>query len=806
MSELVSLDQFFIDLLESQRDINTHIHAIEPSTPIYLFEIDLTEIKPATREYSNLTGPIRNGVIRVHNDYNLFNINRGVIIFGSDAEGNPNYYFPFPVYGEQFDITSNGSIPAPKIRISSQFLDDQYNSFYKYLRMQINELKDLAGAKVTRRKTFARYLPGNNFIGNVNPFQDFIEVPWASNDGDSLTVRVSNNSGPNTKTIPTQSLVWAIYYPQIALASNALNLDNKAIFTSPKTDDNEQIIGGIRQNFYINSSDHFRIIYSENEIAQSNEVKDVFNSDVMIFDLKNSNVNTFFNDPKYYLRNIFDNNIFQCIVNKKYVSGKNLIGSNYSNLENIEYKFDLGFNSGSINTFLSIKQRENSQKDFPYYKLISGKSSGINILFSEPIANRVDLFTLTAVTGYFTGINPISNETVNLINLKENYDFGILKSGDLNLNFPISFQTTPKIIFHAQSNTNDSGDFFNYKITNISSTGLKLSVYNTGNGILPLGQQNYQIFATDYIMEEGIASGTPQVFNVVNSFNLDIDNINIKNIYANQLELTPDIYYIDRKSQEDKTTITYELASLLDVEGVKLPSRLLLKKNCPFTYRGAGCIYEYNSRLTIAHSGIYGEVLKNCNASPSSPSGMSISSLQNYQQTYGLYYAPPVADENDKTFLSLPELNTPNEYHFNTTLKDKDYWSLNTTEYQTGDFVYIQKNNINYYFVCKTKHTPSSVNAPPNTGYWLSDTCSKTLNGCRLRWRSNPNFSLIKVSGVAIITGVSNQNLEFVTSQDKLFQEDIRSPSDIYGIRLPGFLPFGGFPSVQGKYSSQQEV
>ena len=39
-------NEYFLNALEAQRAINAHIHDIEPSTPIYLYEIDLNEIKP----------------------------------------------------------------------------------------------------------------------------------------------------------------------------------------------------------------------------------------------------------------------------------------------------------------------------------------------------------------------------------------------------------------------------------------------------------------------------------------------------------------------------------------------------------------------------------------------------------------------------------------------------------------------------------------------------------------------------------------------------------------------------------------
>lgn len=802
MPEIISPQEYFIQLLESQRDINTHIHSLEPSTPIYLFEIDLTDIKPASKDYENLSGPIKKGILRIHNDFNLFNINRGVIVFGKDYDGNPNYYLPFPVYGEQFDITSNGTIPAPKLKISSQFLDDEYNSFFKYLKMQINELKDLAGAKVTRKKTFARYLPGDNFIGGVNPFQDMVDVPWASRDGDVLAVRT-------TKNIPSNSLVWAIYYPETSLTSNFADVANKAIFTSPKTDDSSQTIGNIKQNFYTNSSDHFRIIYS-NDISSSPDINETFSSNIFVFDAKKPDIKYFFTNENY-LKNIYDGNYLRYVVNKKHISGKNL-DTGITNLQSIPFGVNIGLASGQQNHFISLRQRFETLKDFNYNKFVSAGSTGAEVLFSEPIRNPSDLFVLSINTGFFTGINPVSKETVNFVSLKNNHNFGAETSGNVNISLPLSFNTNPKIIFNVQAS--NSNLFFNYKISNISTTGLRLTCYNTGDLNTSLNIQNYQILMTDYIIEEGIQSGVPQVFNTVNNLGGDISNIDIRNVSSNELELTPDIYYIDRKSQEDKTSITYDLASLLDIEGVKLPSRLLLSKNCPFSYRGEGCLYEYGStnikpgRLTKVHSGIYSDVLGNCKVSDNDFNSMSITPIQEYQKAKGIKFAPPVADQNDRTFFKLEGSTINTEHYFNdvTELKDKEFWSLSATGYDKGDFIYIQKNNINYYFVCKTKHQPSAINSPPNTGYWISDACSKTLNGCRLRWRNNPNFSPSTISGVALITGVSSQNLQFVESRDLIYKEIIQAPLDVDGNQLIGILPFGGFPSVQGKYSSSQQA
>lgn len=158
-------------------------------------------------------------------------------------------------------------------------------------------------------------------------------------------------------------------------------------------------------------------------------------------------------------------------------------------------------------------------------------------------------------------------------------------------------------------------------------------------------------------------------------------------------ELPRDIYYIDRKSNENKNSIEFELASILDVEGVKLPSRLCLSSKCPWTYRGEGCLYEYESRRNVT---IHGEV----------------ATLRSS--------APPVANNKDELIATITQGNIgqPSLYDPNRT-------------YGLRDSVFIVKDGINYYFVAKVDGVSVS---PPNSTYWVADQCSKLLSGCRLRY------------------------------------------------------------------------
>lgn len=176
------------------------------------------------------------------------------------------------------------------------------------------------------------------------------------------------------------------------------------------------------------------------------------------------------------------------------------------------------------------------------------------------------------------------------------------------------------------------------------------------------------------------------------------------------VEFGRDIYYIERKALENKFTIQYELSSIWDLEGIKLPRRMVISNKCSWRYRGEGCLYEASSRRNNSEHG----------ATATLPT-----------------VAPAVANELDEDLTKVVGVSA---------IIDKGLWELGKT-YTKGDSVFIKKGNINYYYVAKQDNPPIG---PPNLLYWANDTCSQLLNGCKKRWNNIGN----------------------------------------------GYLPFGGFPSV----------
>lgn len=240
-------------------------------------------------------------------------------------------------------------------------------------------------------------------------------------------------------------------------------------------------------------------------------------------------------------------------------------------------------------------------------------------------------------------------------------------------------------------------------------------------------------------------------------------------------ELPSDVFFIERKVSENKNIIKYQLSSVLDLEGIKLPKRVVVADKCMWQYRGCGCWYQHadTSEITGKSNGSDVPVLKKAGLKklPTTGQGKGV----------GLpSMAPPVADDNDELISEI--INTPvTAARTRATISQLAKWNAdqdsdtNDIVYAVGSVVYLEKDDIKYYYVAKKNITKEEnvANPPPNTNFWVADECSKTLTGCRLRW------------GINATAGVINSDPE--------------QACDI----VKGKLPFGGFPAAR-KVQNQQ--
>ena len=167
-----------------------------------------------------------------------------------------------------------------------------------------------------------------------------------------------------------------------------------------------------------------------------------------------------------------------------------------------------------------------------------------------------------------------------------------------------------------------------------------------------------------------------------------------------------DIFYFFRNTYITETYLEFELASTLDIDNTGLPNRIVLQDKCVWQYRGEGCCYDTNLKKNIHGF-----------TSPGPPSAAIYPNAQ------------PVADANNLRFEKIPEA-TESYLPDKVKLSNKGLWTKNAN-YLVGQYIFIVKNDIRYYFVCKVEHTNV---APPNSSYWGADQCDKSIRGCKLRF------------------------------------------------------------------------
>ena len=204
-------------------------------------------------------------------------------------------------------------------------------------------------------------------------------------------------------------------------------------------------------------------------------------------------------------------------------------------------------------------------------------------------------------------------------------------------------------------------------------------------------------------------------------------------------QFPPDVYFVDRKSAETVNVLELELASPFDTQDLKLPARIVNDFTCPWTYRGEGCCYEWSQQKNAVDS-VYGKSNESEGNVAHENSNLDCKTTANPIPNGSVANpngaAPPVATYNNEIINAAID----GEVLFNVT-NGQDEWKANTV-YNKGDSVRVKIKGVNYYFVSKVN--ANSGKAPPNENFWVADQCSKTIEGCRLRWANNPELGTLE--------------------------------------------------------------
>ncbi len=145
------------------KKVNKELFSLTPATLITLFEIDFSQIAldlnlTTTQEIDAGTS---NTVFRFHNNVRFITAN-----IANDIIWKNQYYKATPIIAEGFEIASKGTLPTPLLSLA---VPDPGVPYLAILKDRIKQLDDLVGAKVTRIRTFAKFLDAANFSPETIP-------------------------------------------------------------------------------------------------------------------------------------------------------------------------------------------------------------------------------------------------------------------------------------------------------------------------------------------------------------------------------------------------------------------------------------------------------------------------------------------------------------------------------------------------------------------------------------------------------------------------------------------------------------
>jgi len=255
------------------------------------------------------------------------------------------------------------------------------------------------------------------------------------------------------------------------------------------------------------------------------------------------------------------------------------------------------------------------------------------------------------------------------------------------------------------------------------------------------------------------------------------------------IEFPTEKFIIDRIGSENKESITFELAAASDLEGLKLPSRIVVGKYCGWEYQGegaatagrGGCSWPTNSTIPRTSSGTttnhkaYFTIDDEPICLYSAVSG-AINTTYDSDQEYGKDNWVKTGSGADTKYwrsdFGTHTGNTPSSTSpFWTRIRTYTAWTSSTGPYTYDALepVFVESGNTIWKI---TRDTPVGNTPAIGSSYWTrGDICGKILNSCKIRYQFVPD---------AVNSGVSAPN---------------KFPSEKLATGI--VLPYGGFPGSE---------
>jgi lambda family phage minor tail protein L len=198
--------------------------------------------------------------------------------------------------------------------------------------------------------------------------------------------------------------------------------------------------------------------------------------------------------------------------------------------------------------------------------------------------------------------------------------------------------------FHAGSNLNANGELVwagnSYLRFPVEAEGFEYS----GNGQLPrpkirIANILSTITAVLLTLPEGLEGAKVTRIRTLARY-LDAVNfpgsVNPYGVPDPTAEFPREIYYIDRKTAENRDVVEFELAAAFDLAGVRAPKRQCIANICQWKYRSAECGYATAVYFTDSD-----QLIRTGSGAPSA--GTGVDGDYYYDTTNNLYYGPKAA-------------------------------------------------------------------------------------------------------------------------------------------------------------------
>ena len=182
--------------------------------------------------------------------------------------------------------------------------------------------------------------------------------------------------------------------------------------------------------------------------------------------------------------------------------------------------------------------------------------------------------------------------------------------------------------------------------------------------------------------------------------------------------------------------------SSIDVENVTIPNRTILSNHCSWCYRGEGCSYAGPPAATDLDDENF---MLSASDGYDSADGSGLAQLNSarggsQRRTKSTAYSTEIG-ETDWT-LRANEWSSGQEYTKGAIVKtpsaasQRGFTDGTKTSKLNASGELVVQNDLTLW-VCIVDHKSSANNAPETkSGNWVADQCSKTINGCKIRFQN----------------------------------------------------------------------